>query len=398
MAFLTYVVGPRAPLVIAPGLCSGHQPGALRWVDGVAGGAVWAAGNWHRFYTNGAEDVLDASLQWTDPGPFVNHPNPSGSTTVWISPSGTVWATASGAVATWDGSTWTPNTPTIPTNTTIAGLAGSSDSDVYVVFTPDFSTNLTTNQIQYAHWTGSAWANTTVSMGHPTRRFFPLDPQLTSDGVLRVAGTDRDDGTATDPDSHTYGFIAALTGGSPGVEYRSTALGGNGGIFALTLTSSTHGYAAGYSPVTGSDPLPRLWELTSGTWAPMATQIPWTGHDPLGGTFDAWFTRVRATSSSNLWAVGYYSNDGGTPAHSNILVWQWNGSTWTEHSFPDYADPPGFSGPQVAHVWTSAAGDTWIVGHCVTQADGIEHQFAHAWNGTTWTDRTLPDEGPQPPP
>jgi hypothetical protein len=96
---------------------------------------------------------------------------------------------------------------------------------------------------------------------------------------------------------------------------------------------------------------------------------------------------VVATSASNAWAVGKYS-DG--PAFQTLLE-HWNGTTWKIVSSPN----PG--GPDVNNALTgvtaASGSNAWAVGYYFKPGAAYRTMTLH-WNGTTWKLVASPNAGP----
>lgn len=102
----------------------------------------------------------------------------------------------------------------------------------------------------------------------------------------------------------------------------------------------------------------------SGTWSVIASPDPGS---------DSQLMAVAAISATDVWAVGYYYNNG--PVYG--LTAHWNGSNWT--AVPD----AGMAGTILLGVAAVATNDVWAVGNAPagqSVAPFIEH-----WNGTSWS-------------
>jgi hypothetical protein len=92
---------------------------------------------------------------------------------------------------------------------------------------------------------------------------------------------------------------------------------------------------------------------------------------------------VRAVSATDVWAVGYFRNTGGSP---QTLTEQWNGTSWNVISSPNVG-----SGSNVLYgVAAPSANAVWAVGYS-RSANGTTQTLAEGWNGTSWTIASSPD-------
>lgn len=105
---------------------------------------------------------------------------------------------------------------------------------------------------------------------------------------------------------------------------------------------------------------------------------------PNSGTLSNAFYAVSADSATDVWAVGNFTNGGGT----QTLVEQWNGSAWNIVSSPD----PGAVANNLYGVAALAANNVWAVGD-LTSGNFQTQPLIENWNGTTWS----VIQGPMPP-
>jgi hypothetical protein len=137
------------------------------------------------------------------------------------------------------------------------------------------------------------------------------------------------------------------------------------GLQSVAATSATNAWAVGdYTNSSGTWTLILRWNGTS--W----TQVP--SPNPSGGDLDAnYLSSVTATSATNAWAVGEYAASAG----SQTLILHWDGTTWTQVTSPN----PG-SGETLSAVAATSASRAWTVGHYSNPGETL----AIRWNGTAW--------------
>jgi hypothetical protein len=150
-------------------------------------------------------------------------------------------------------------------------------------------------------------------------------------------------------------------------------------LLGVTATSTSNAWAVGHYIPRGAPVAHTLIEHWNGTtW----TQVP----SPNLG-YKSILQGVAATSASNAWAVGYYSN--GTQ-RTQTLIEHWNGTTWKQVPSPS----PGSVGNEVAAVSAISASNAWAVGN-YSHFHGpsiVYDTLIEAWNGTAW--KTVPSPNP----
>ena len=86
---------------------------------------------------------------------------------------------------------------------------------------------------------------------------------------------------------------------------------------------------------------------------------------------------VAATSACNAWAVGYYKNGSGVP---QTLVERWDGSAWKVQK---NANPGGSTHlNELYGVAAVSSSDVWAVGQYSNGTLG--RTLVERWNGTAW--------------
>ncbi len=93
---------------------------------------------------------------------------------------------------------------------------------------------------------------------------------------------------------------------------------------------------------------------------------------PIVGNRTNQLYTVSASSSDNVWAVGYWRNIAG--AYQALIV-RWDGASWQPISNPG----EGASGGAAESVIALAQDDVWVSGVFNNGADNLIH-----WNGQTW--------------
>src|SRR5215472_13810096 len=147
-----------------------------------------------------------------------------------------------------------------------------------------------------------------------------------------------------------------------------------GGFAAVAATSASNAWAVGtFANSSVPDTLIEHWAGTR--WARVPSPSPGKDLNSLDG--------VAATSATNAWAVGYYSQHSapGTQTNTRTLIEHWNGTAWTQVPSPN---PVGGSNHNfLTAVAATSATNAWAVGD-YTQGRSAQTLILH-WNGTAWT-------------
>jgi len=157
---------------------------------------------------------------------------------------------------------------------------------------------------------------------------------------------------------------------SPGIEAR---------LFGVHALSASNIWAVGeYFDGTADKTLIVHWDGTAWTQVP-SPNVSGASQNDLGA--------VRATSASDVWAVGNFVNGNNV---SQTLIEHWNGTAWARVPSPD---PAGPTRDQILYgVAGISAQDAWAVGHFF---NGVEKSMILYWNGTAWTQVPSPNPGSQ---
>jgi len=152
--------------------------------------------------------------------------------------------------------------------------------------------------------------------------------------------------------------------------------GGNNNILrGISGTSSSDIWTVGYYETTpGSYQYQNLILHWNGTSWQQYTTVNYSNNSDL---YD-----VEAVSATEVWAAGLYSGGGGG-AQPQLL--KWNGSTWTQQSLPAFINSTA-----TASIWSLdaiAPNDIWAVGGTYNMA------YALHYNGSSWHQVTVPQVG-----
>jgi len=156
--------------------------------------------------------------------------------------------------------------------------------------------------------------------------------------------------------------------------------GTDAGLRAVTPVSPSAMWAVGeYYDGTTFRTLTVHWD--GAAW----TQVP--SPNVSGSTNDI-LTAVRATSATDVWAVGNYTNSNNV---SQTLIVHWNGSAWKQVPSPNPGGPT--RDQELTSVASVSAKDAWAVGFYYNGS--FDQSIILHWNGTSWKQQKSPDPGTQ---
>jgi hypothetical protein len=141
----------------------------------------------------------------------------------------------------------------------------------------------------------------------------------------------------------------------------------SGLLEAVSLASSTDGWAVGYSGPGYTKPLAEQWNGQSWQPVPIASR----GSYPV-------LSSVSALGPDDAWAAGLYGN-----RIQKALIEHWDGSQWSQL----HADNPGNALNELNGVSADSASDAWAAG--ASRNDGsptktlVEHDDGSAWKRVT---------------
>jgi hypothetical protein len=173
--------------------------------------------------------------------------------------------------------------------------------------------------------------------------------------------------------------------GSPGTVYGGPSSSENSAGVCLWVESSSNVWVGGYldlgAGVDSAGQRPYLWHVSSGSVTPTAL----TGLMPADSP--GAIQGVHGTSSSDVWAVGQITDQTVTPNVQRILIFYYDGSSWSAVSGLSTLVPPAANVQQVLYdVYAYATDDVWAVGTEGYQSgvsDG--NLLALHWDGAAWT-------------
>jgi hypothetical protein len=223
------------------------------------------------------------------------------------------------------------------------------------------------------HWNGSGWsAIKSVDVGDAGLDYFL--------GVLDVSSKD------VWAVGYYYSLLASntltehwdgrrwLVVSSPNVGRLNNFLSGVGGDFSTDVwaVGSYSDVATGYSRTLALHWNGRAWTVAS---------------TPNVGIGSNSLASVSVRSPSEAWAVGRWSD---TSSNSHTLILHWDGRRWSQIASPD--PPPPAYNVGLGGVSATSSSDVWAVGSYSNSSGGNNTLIEH-WDGAAWTITPSPNPG-----
>jgi hypothetical protein len=281
----------------------------------------------------------------------------------------------------WNGSAWSvvPSFDTLRVDDTLAAVAGVASSDVWAVGQRK-PTGSKSPVIPLAlHWNGAAWSSVPMPSINATRASLVGLAALASNNVWAVGTTitgtlvEHWNGsawnvvTSPNPAGSSTNSLSGITAIAPNDIW---AVGSSSSVVGVNTVQST---------------LVEHWNGSAWTIVPSPNVAP----QRTGVAVRDLLTSVTAISPSNVWAAGYsidVASGSGQPNKS--LIEHWNGSTWTIVPSPS---PQGHN--TLTGIAAISASDIWAVGfgsNDVSTGIPIDKPELLHWNGTVWSSVAAP--------
>lgn len=258
----------------------------------------------------------------------------------------------------WNGTSWTIVTPPNPSSLTsvLYGVACASVSECWAVGYYDTGSAFLT---LIEHWDGTSW--TIASAPNTSSKNSVLNGVTcisTSQcwAVGYSAGSSAFQTLVEEWNGTTWAIV-----GSP-----STSATQNNYFYGVTCASASDCWAIGYYfNFSTYQTLIERWNGSS--WAIVAS---------LNGstTQDNYLHSVTCTSTSNCWAIGYYSNG----SAFLTLIEHWDGTSWTIVTSPN----PSSTSNALNGVTCASTSQCWAVGYYAASSSG--QTLVEEWSGTSW--------------
>ncbi|HEX9990820.1 MAG TPA: S-layer homology domain-containing protein [Chloroflexia bacterium] len=261
----------------------------------------------------------------------------------------------------WDGSQWnnvpSPNPSPDFENNVLYGVSAASPNDVWAVGTHSNSSSEAEPII--LHWDGSQW-NVVPS------------PVIAGDSRLDdVEAISSNDVWAVGFFANSGGGTSPLTlhwNGTNWTQVPTPSSGQFSDLRAVSATSGTDVWAAGSTFTGGGDQTLTLhWD--GHAWSQVNTPSFFS---------DSSLNGIEAIAPNDAWAVGYYSDNG---LDYFTLTLHWNGTNWSHVPSPNVSD---FTNT-ILDVSATSSSDVWAVGYYFNQKLNAIETIILRWNGSAWT-------------
>jgi hypothetical protein len=139
---------------------------------------------------------------------------------------------------------------------------------------------------------------------------------------------------------------------------------------------STSCFSVGQYTSSGGTTQPVIEHWTGSSWGTMSMTLP-------SGATTAALSDVACTSTTACTATGWYTDSSGTQF---ALILRWNGTSWTSQTG---ATITGATAAELDGVSCTSSTSCNAVGS-YTDAASVQHELAETWNGTTWSQKSVP--------
>jgi hypothetical protein len=276
----------------------------------------------------------------------------------------------------WNGSHWTKKSSPNPGGsgrTQLLGVAATSSKDVWAV--GFYQHNGSRDRTLVLHWNGTSWTHMSSPNPGTTNNTLRGVAAISSHNAWAVGYHYTDTGGFSTLILHWDGVSwKRVTSPSPGDSTFYNILDGVAGV------SSTNVWAVGaHNEGTAYTTLVLHWNGAS--WKRVSSPNPGNAAPWLNN----YLSGVAATSSTNVWAVGFYEDGSATQA----LVLRWKGTSWAQTSTPHTG--PSADGNFLNDVSATSSTNAWAVGYYFSGT--VKRTLVLHWNGTSWTHQTSPNAG-----
>ena len=149
-------------------------------------------------------------------------------------------------------------------------------------------------------------------------------------------------------------------------------------LLGVIATSPTSAWAVGdYVSMASGQYQTLILHWNGRAWSQVNSPNPSPGHSNF-------LTAVGGTSSTGLWAAGYY---GTRSLNDDTLILHWNGTAWSQVNSPSTHS----SVNQLEGVTASSQARGWAVGYYATGTAFGYKTLILRWNGTFWSLASSPD-------
>lgn len=151
-------------------------------------------------------------------------------------------------------------------------------------------------------------------------------------------------------------------------------------LTAISLSSSTHGFAVGYynNGNTSNVNKTQTQRWNGSSWSNVSSPNPGSGDNFLYG--------VTTVSSTEAWAVGSYATSSGS---QTAMMLHFTSGAWVDSS----VSVSGASASVLTAVTANSSSDVWAVGFYTPTGSSVYKTLTMHWDGTSWTTFTSPNVG-----
>ncbi len=247
--------------------------------------------------------------------------------------------------------------PNDGTGDVLMGVAAAAVDDVWAVGSYEVGGQIA--RPLALHWTGAAWWKVDAPNATSGDNLLNGVAALAT-GEAYAVGSASSLGTSQPLIEHwnetAWSIVPGLPNPGPTVSQ----------LFGVAATSASDVWAVGNYQDTNGQSQPLVLHFDGTTW----TLVP----TPSTGTGSSYLRAVTATSTSDAWTVGEYSNGG----RLRTLIEHWDGTAWTISPSPN----PGAGNNILTDTSAHSPTDAWAVGEA-NQTSSLQPLVEH-WNGSTW--------------
>jgi hypothetical protein len=160
----------------------------------------------------------------------------------------------------------------------------------------------------------------------------------------------------------------------------------NNALYAVSAVSAGNVWAVGWYLDSNNNMLTLVEHWDGSSWNVVSSPNPGSAYNALEG--------VAAISATNIWAVGFYSNNSSSSTPSQTLIEHWNGKAWSVVSSPSPGSTDGllFGVSRIPGTNLLWAVGVYNNGNSPGQTL-TEYWNGSSWNGTTWSVVSSPNLG-----
>lgn len=243
----------------------------------------------------------------------------------------------------WDGSNWHIVASPSPSSNFnyLFGVTAISANDIWAVGTYGNSSNLADTLVE--HWNGSSWSVVASPNSGTTGSMLESVSAISSSDIWAVGFTSTDRGkdlTLTEHwDGSQWSIVASPNEGKYPNSLKSVTAVSSDNVWAVGVYQPKGIYNRFYQTLT------EHWDGSSWSVVP----------SPNVGSYSNTLISVAAVSANTIWAVGSYNTN--SLNHSQALIEQWNGSSWSvvpspvlAHNGSNYLDAAAVI-PGTSQLW-----------------------------------------------